>query len=137
MERLLYISESQIESAAAETTVLEIVARSVCKNADTKLTGALLFTGTYFAQILEGTPDAIDQLMIDLCADPRHKNVRVVDRSVIDTRRFPDWAMAYSGPSQFVSRHVERLLNDVTQSERRRGTEWLTELAHEFSSSRS
>ena len=137
MERLLYISESQIEQADAQTLVLEIVARSVCKNSNKKLTGALLFTGTHFAQILEGAPHAIDQLMIDLCSDPRHKNIRVIDRSAIDARRFPDWAMAYSGPSQFVSRHVDRLLNDVTQSERRRGTEWLTELAYEFSSSRS
>ena len=137
MERLLYISESRIEPANAQMIVQQIVAKSVSNNATTNLTGALLFTGTHFAQILEGTPHSIDQLLVDLCNDPRHQNFHVADRSAIEARKFPDWAMAYSGPSQFVTRHVERLLNDITRSERRRGTEWLTELAFEFSSTRS
>ena len=137
MERLLYISESQIEPTNAQPVVTQIVSRSVHNNAQKEITGALLFTGTHFAQILEGTPRSIEQLMSVLIEDPRHQNVRIVERSPISSRKFPDWKMAYFGPSQFVSRHVLRLLNENTQSEQRRATEWLTELAHEFSIAKS
>jgi hypothetical protein len=41
--------------------------------------------------------------------------------------------MAYFGPSQFVSRHVTRLLNDPSPSEYRRGADWLNDLLKEFS----
>lgn len=137
MERLLYISESKIEPMCAEVAVAKIVSVSVHNNAREGLTGALLFTGTHFAQILEGAPYSIDQLMLVLYADPRHENLRIVDRSPITARRFPDWNMAYSGPSQFVSRHVLRILNETTPSERRRASAWLTELANEFSIAKS
>ena len=137
MERLLYISESRIEPTNAQPIVMQIVSQSVYNNAQREITGALLFTGTHFAQILEGTQRSIEQLMSVLIADPRHQNVRIIERSPISIRKFSDWKMAYYGPSQFVSRHVLRLLNENTQSEQRRATEWLTELAHEFSIAKS
>lgn len=137
MERLLYISESQIEPTDAQTVAEQIISVAVHKNAEMDLTGALLFTGTHFAQILEGTPRSIEQLMSSLEKDQRHRNIRIVEQSPIADRRFPDWKMAYFGPSQFVSRHISRLLNDNTQSERRRAAGWLTELAHEFSIAKS
>lgn len=134
MERLLYISKSRIEHMDAAFLETEIVGGSRIKNATLDLTGALLFTGTYFAQILEGSAGSIDQLMFSIHGDLRHDNILVVDRSSIDERKFPDWKMAYFGPSQFVSRHVVRLLTRTSQSEQRRATEWLTELAYEFAS---
>jgi len=135
MERALYISESRIEQANVELSVADIVASAQIRNLKLGLTGALLFTGVYFAQILEGPPNSIAQLMGSLRDDVRHKKIVIIDQSPIQARRFGDWKMAYHGPSQFVSRHVVRLLNSPSHSEQQRATEWLTELAHEFSGS--
>jgi hypothetical protein len=129
---LLYVSRSTIAPESAQAAVSEIVAASLVRNPLLGLTGALLFTGTHFAQVLEGGADSIDTLLDCLRVDPRHAALVVVDRSGIPARRFARWSMAYFGPSQFVSRHVTRLLSDPSPSEQRRGAEWLTALMAEF-----
>ena len=60
IERILYISESQLSQSEAPSMVADIVAGSLVKNAALDLTGALFFTGIYFAQILEGPSYALD-----------------------------------------------------------------------------
>ena len=132
MERLLYISESRIDNMDAASFETEVVVAARIKNAILGRSGALLFTGTHFAQILEGPEASLDAMMHLLQADDRHENIIVIERSAIGIRRFADWQMAYFGPSQFVSRHVTRLLNGASASDQQRATEWLTELAHEF-----
>lgn len=132
MDRLLYISDRRIDHLDADSFETEVVVASRIKNAALGLSGALLFTGTHFAQILEGPKASIDALMQTLQDDDRHENIAVIERSAINTRRFADWQMAYFGPSQFVSRHVTRLLNGASPPEQQRATEWLSELAHEF-----
>jgi hypothetical protein len=133
MHRLLYVSESHIEQSHVQSTVANIVAHSQVKNKQLGVTGALLFTGKHFAQILEGSPEAIDMLMAYIYSDTRHGKIVVIDKSPITRRRFADWQMAYHGPSQFVSRHVAKLLHPSSRSEQRRAVEWITDLAHEFS----
>ena len=133
MKRLLYISESNINELDAPATVLHIVATSQLKNAALALTGALLFTGVHFAQIIEGPTASIKKLMISLANDQRHGNIMVVDESRITAREFPEWKMAYAGPSQFVSRHVTILAQDPLRMEQRRAIERLIELIYQFS----
>lgn len=132
LSSLLYVSRSTIAPADAAVTVGAIVAVATARNPALGLTGALLFTGMHFAQVLEGPAASIDTLMESLRADSRHDSLLVVDRSIVPARRFDSWSMAYFGPSQFVSRHVTRLLSDPSLSEQRRGAEWLTELMSEF-----
>lgn len=129
---LLYLSRSTAPPNAATGIVDEIVATARTHNPSHGLTGALLFTGEHFAQVLEGTACAIDSLMINVCKDPRHTEIVVVAREPIVTRRFGHWSMAYSGPSQFVARHVTRLLNDPSPHELGRSAEWLNDLLWEF-----
>lgn len=129
---LLYISHSRIDPADATAEVARIVKASVIANLRHGLTGALMFTGVHFAQIVEGRDDDIEVLVARLDRDPRHDNLIVVDRSPLVRRRFADWSMAYHGPSQFVARHVTRLLNDPAPAEKLRATECLSELMCEF-----
>lgn len=135
LSSVLYISRSTIAPADAHGVVNQIVTTAMARNPGAGLTGALLFTGTYFAQVLEGQDDAIDALLARLRLDPRHDRLQIVDRNVVDQRQFAQWSMAYFGPSQFVARHVTRLVNDPSPSEHRRAAQWLTELMHEFASS--
>ena len=53
----------------------------------------LIFNGTHFLNILEGSPDAIDDLVERLRRDPRHSGVEVRDERPIGSRSFPDWSM--------------------------------------------
>lgn len=132
MESILYISRSLIRPSDAAAVVGSIVATSVARNPARGLTGALLFTGTHFAQVLEGEAASIDVLYASILADPRHADLVIVTREKVTTRRFSKWSMAYFGPSVYVSRHVTRLLDDALPADDRRG-EWLSELLVEFS----
>lgn len=132
MERLIYVSESNIEESEADAVVAQMVANAQSRNAQLNVTGALIFTGTHFAQVLEGCKKAIDEVMASIQRDSRHSAVTVVDRSPISERQFPNWAMAYQGPSQFVSRHVARLIHTTPGTEQKKATEWLTQISLEF-----
>lgn len=133
LQSALYISRSLLAPADSDRAVHGIVAAAIVGNALSGITGALICTGEYFAQVIEGDAAAIDALLERLRADPRHTDLLVVDRGPIERRRFGDWSMAYLGPSQFVSQHVTRLLNDPPVVERKRAAEWLGELLGEFS----
>ncbi len=132
MQSILYISESKIEPANAQDEVERILKTAYAWNRSVGITGALMFTGSHFAQVIEGEDAILSQLMGSIARDSRHAQVNVVAREPLSVRRFPDWSMAYSGPSQFVSRHVTRLFNDSSPSENARAASWLAELLEEF-----
>lgn len=129
---LLYVSTSLIEPERVESEVAEIVRAAQLSNAEHDLTGALLFTGSHFAQVVEGEEQNVDSLLVRLRKDDRHAELMVVDRRPLSARRFADWRMAYSGPSQFVARQVNRLLHDPSPSEMQRASDWLISLFREF-----
>lgn len=133
MESLLYVSESKIEPGDAQSELSRILATAHAFNPSVGITGALVFTGTHFAQVIEGDEVAISQLIASIMRDQRHTKVNIVARDPLTMRRFPEWSMAYNGPSQFVSRHVTRLLNDPASAESSRAADWLAELLAQFS----
>ncbi|KPQ37912.1 MAG: Sensors of blue-light using FAD [Porphyrobacter sp. HL-46] len=133
MISLLYISKSAIHPGAENSVVADIVAHANERNPWLGVTGALLFTGSHFAQVLEGETAVIEELIAKIRSDARHDDTLVVNRSPLTARRFAKWSMAYSGPSQFVSRHVTRLLNNPSPIAQKRAADWLTELLDEFS----
>ena len=72
-----------------------ILASSRVNNPLDGITGVLIFNGTAFMQILEGSEAAIDSLTARLLNDPRHSNIAIRDTRLIDARTFPNWSMAY------------------------------------------
>ncbi len=46
-----------------------------------------------FVQVIEGYPDELDDLFERLLRDPRHKDVRVILDTTVDSRLFSNWAM--------------------------------------------
>lgn len=136
LESLLYVSESKIAQHQAEFELNRILTAAHAFNPTVGITGALAFTGSYFAQVIEGEKAAVSQLITSIMSDKRHTNVKIVIRDSLSERRFPDWTMAYNGPSQFVSRHVTRLLNDPSSTRHSRTADWLAELLEEFSGKR-
>jgi len=68
------------------------VARS--RNAGLGVTGALFCDGAYFVQLLEGPAEAVEAVFASIQADPRHTDIRVVERGPAETRWFASWHMA-------------------------------------------
>lgn len=117
---LLYVSESCLSWPDDAHEVDDLIVASRTRNEQLGLTGALIYTRTHFAQVLEGEAESIEAKMGSIRADPRHRNLCVVADEPIEARYFPDWTMAYSGPSFYVDRQIRPLLTDATDPARRR-----------------
>lgn len=105
---LLYVSRSTL-LLPADRQIENIVDVSRQRNALAGITGALLYSEVHFAQYVEGPEEAVNALLCRLARDDRHINMTVVQRSAAKRRLFPDWTLAYSGPSFLVEKQVEPL----------------------------
>jgi len=86
-----YTSLARLDLEASDLEAIHRTARDV--NALEGITGLLIFNGTHFLQIIEGAPDAIDDLIERLRRDRRHSGLEVRDERPIAVRSFPDWTM--------------------------------------------
>ena len=130
---LLYVSESCLRWPDDAREVDDIVEVARARNEALDLTGALIYTRTHFAQVLEGSAEAIAEVMASIRGDPRHRNINVVSDDAIEARYFPDWSMAYSGPSFYVDRQIRPLLSQATDPARsRRAAAGLLAMMREF-----
>src|SRR5690348_17199525 len=91
LKSLTYTSLAGLDLQADDLEEIHRTARNV--NALEGITGLLIFNGTHFLQIVEGSPDAIDDLVERLRRDPRHSGLEVRDEQPIERRSFPDWSM--------------------------------------------
>lgn len=107
---LVYVSKSVLGHPAGPDQLSSIKLVSIARNSQHDLTGALLATPTHFAQYLEGRRRDLDIVMASIGADPRHVELRVRDGAGASQRVFPHWRMACFGPTTFVDRHVQPLL---------------------------
>jgi hypothetical protein len=57
------------------------------------ISGLLLFNGTHFLQWIEGSPEAVDDLVERLRRDPRHSGFEIRDERMADKRVFGGWSM--------------------------------------------
>lgn len=90
--RLFYVSRPRAGITAPE--VHRIVGTSQMNNRRRGVTGLLVYDGHSFAQVLEGEPAALDELMARIGADDRHGQVQVLKRELdAPARRFGAWAM--------------------------------------------
>lgn len=99
---LLYASRARLAGPEAAAAVADLVAVSRARNARLGVTGALVYSGGHFAQILEGGSAAVAELMRSIGRDPRHADVTVLSEGPTGQRRFADWSLAYAGPATFV-----------------------------------
>lgn len=74
--------------------ILEVARKN---NLQREITGALLYSGGYFCQVIEGTEEALEELFEIIQMDGRHSNVTVLHFEVIEERSFTDWSMALAG----------------------------------------
>lgn len=110
--RLIYRSRNRIPDIRrkAELGAIFSVARS--KNARLGVTGALLTSGDWFVQALEGDEGVVRDLYAHITADVRHEHVDEIEAGPVDSRVFSRWAMAKVSED---GEHDIPLLNNSTK----------------------
>lgn len=99
MYRLIYKSESAVPMNWR--TVGTILAASTRNNDRDGLTGALLVGKKHFLQVLEGDFLPLNRTFQRICADPRHRDLRIIAFDAVEARLFPQWEMRGVGVFEF------------------------------------
>lgn len=115
---LTYTSLARLDLQSADLEDIHRTAREL--NALEGITGLLVFNGTHFLQIIEGSESAIEELVEKLRKDPRHTGFEIRDQRKVDARSFPDWSMELVrvNASYFQARDTiaDRLPNTVPEA---------------------
>jgi hypothetical protein len=85
--------------------VREILATARSKNREARLTGAMAFTDSCFAQVLEGPLDSLTPVFVRIRRDPRHTDVKILEQISPESRLFAQWSMAYVDTPDSDGRH--------------------------------
>jgi hypothetical protein len=93
MHQWVYVSKCLVAEKDIEHSIEDIVEVGRSRNALLQITGALFFTGTHYAQLLEGPLGGIMALRSSILADLRHENVVTVLDGRIEHRRFAGWSL--------------------------------------------
>jgi hypothetical protein len=112
LQRLVYRSTA----TGSTTSLLNLVAilgESQRNNDRDELTGVLAAHGGRYVQVVEGRPTTLDGLLRRLEQDPRHKDIKLLERENISERAFDGWAMA----NAVVTPEAAPLLEELMASE--------------------
>ena len=109
--QIIYISRSTSAPGqpgrGVDPVVARILAKSRSNNRKNDLVGVLYFGDGCFFQCLEGEEEAVDTLYAKLLLDPRHKDLKIISRKVIDERSFGDWRMKYVPVEQAMTKLLQ------------------------------
>jgi hypothetical protein len=89
--RLLYAS--RIAEGQGPEVVDSILQKSRSRNPQLGITGVLCYDGSVFIQALEGGRNVVSNLYNRIAADPRHKDVVILNFEEITERCFAGWTM--------------------------------------------
>lgn len=92
--RLMYRSRSRIPEPDRKIELGTLFSTARRNNKRAGVTGALLLTGDWFVQVLEGDGPAVRSLYEKIAADPRHDSVTLLESTEVGERVFARWSMA-------------------------------------------
>jgi hypothetical protein len=99
LHRLVYYSRTRIggDTEVLRAAVGNILAASRHNNAKASITGALMFNGGCFGQVLEGDRAALETTFERIQQDERHGDVSVLAFQPVEARIFGQWSMGFVG----------------------------------------
>ena len=98
--RYLYVSA--LAPAMPSAVVDQILRQSRERNHRLNLSGALLFDGERFCQLLEGECGRTQTLMARIATDPRHQDMKLLlDSPVTSKRLMTNWLCGYCDHEAF------------------------------------
>lgn len=137
--RLIYASRAAESLTAADHE--QILESSQRNNGKAGVTGILAFGAREFLQCLEGSREAVNATYHRILADPRHRELVLIDCRDVEQRWFGEWGMHGLPPSrltrQRVLRYSERELFTPTRLGGASAIAMLADLARELESSDS
>jgi hypothetical protein len=92
--RLIYRSRNRIVPERRKSALGDLFSKARSNNKKRNITGALLISGDWFAQTLEGDEEAVRSLFTTIERDTRHEHVSILDEQTASARLFSRWAMA-------------------------------------------
>ena len=93
MLQLVYASAATPQFSPDD--LLGILRVSRRNNTAVGVTGALLYSGGNFMQVLEGPEGRVIGTFQRIQKDPRHRGLLVMLRQTIEERQFPEWSMGF------------------------------------------
>jgi hypothetical protein len=105
------IELSYVSKASSDVGILglmNLLEDAVHKNKKLGVTGVLFYDSGVYGQILEGYPQCVEAVWKSICADLRHKDIKVLDIDKLAKRRFSNWSMKFYG-SEEISKYVPEL----------------------------
>lgn len=88
-----YISRAVVEADQRSVEYASIRGSAAARNTALAITGALVCTGGYFVGLLEGPEAAVEMVFSRVVTDPRHRDIRVIDRDHRIARLCGAWRM--------------------------------------------
>lgn len=109
---IAYFSKSMINGSREDiaNAIESILKLARLKNQERNITGALLYSGGYFSQVIEGPMEELEDLFEVIQNDPRHTEVRVLHFNPMETRHFSDWSMALAGVTDNMLLDIDKIL---------------------------
>jgi hypothetical protein len=97
LARVIYRSHSLLPDAADDRipAMSEILRVARQRNAQTGLTGVLVFDGTNFLQAIEGDIGRVESLYESISCDLRHEDIELIEFKPIAARDYRNFPMAY------------------------------------------
>lgn len=111
---LTYISSATRLLSVQE--LVELIEKIRIKNERLGVTGLLLYSGGNVIQTIEGTPASVDAIWEAIEADPRHDELRVVDRRHVHERAFSSWSMGFRNVTSREVADIETFSDFVRRS---------------------
>lgn len=93
MLSVIYVSVA--DPLIGEQDIAALLVQARRNNQRDALTGALIFNGHNFLQLLEGPGDKVDACLAAIRNDPRHSGMVEIRRREIAERAFAEWTMLY------------------------------------------
>jgi hypothetical protein len=92
--RLMYRSRDHLPPEDREDELGDLFVRARSNNEKRNITGALLLSGHWFVQVLEGDEADVRSLFTRIQEDPRHNSVELLFAGRAHDRIFAHWSMA-------------------------------------------
>jgi hypothetical protein len=86
---------SVADPSISDEEIASILVSARRNNVRDELTGALVYNGHNFLQLLEGPDEKVEACLAVIRDDPRHSGMIEVRRRTIEARDFGEWAMLY------------------------------------------
>ena len=131
---IAYLSKSNINGARQDIAhaIESILRLARIKNEELNITGALLYSGGYFSQVIEGPMETLEDLFEVIQNDSRHSDIRVLHFNPVESRYFSDWSMALAGVEDRMLLGIEKILKSPDELNTKQAGLHLIKILHDL-----